>query len=185
MVGARKYREYVRSGRMIVGQDRGTYGIVEKSEIDQFLREADALAALRDYSKAAEIYGSLFVPQMVAATPDHRHNQFVTVGYAYCLNQLGRSKEAIETLRCLSGAAEKPAEYFVNLSLALIREKKYPGAAATATDGLRLYPDDRDLVGNLLVAQTRRLRSCCRLGGAGDTDGAVENPNVGASRSSV
>ncbi len=154
MVGTGTYGEFVRSGKTSIGQDGGTYGLIERSDIQPFLREAEALTALGDYSKAAEIYGSLFVPQMVIALPDHCHNQFVTIGYAFCLNQLGRNKEAIEVLGSLSGAAEKPAEYFVNLSLSLIREKEFALAATTAMDGLLLHPDDRDIVGNLLVAQT-------------------------------
>ena len=69
-----------------------------------------------DHSKAGEIYGSLFVPDMVAAVPDYPLNQHVAIGYAVCLTALARNREAIQVLKCLSGAGEKPAEYFVNLS---------------------------------------------------------------------
>ena len=155
MVGAGEYRDQVRSGRRTgIRNQAGTYGVVELSEIEQFLREAQALTAVWDYSRAAEIYGSLFVPEMVAAVPDYSYNQHVTIGYANCLIALGRVEEAIKTLDCLAAAKEKPAEYFVNLSLAQIRRSDHRAAASTAVDGLRLYPDDEDLVGNLLVAQT-------------------------------
>ena len=68
--------------------------------------------------------------------------------------KLGRADEAIKALECLSVAKRKPAEYFVNLSLALIRQSDHRAAASTALAGLRVYPDDQDLIGNLLVAQT-------------------------------
>ncbi len=79
--------------------------------------------------------------------------QLVTIGYSvFRINSA--EQRGHRGSRELSGAAEQPAEYFVNLSLSLIREKAYALAAATAMDGLLLHPDDRDMVGNLLVAQT-------------------------------
>ena len=136
------------------GNAAGTRRIVEGSEIEQFMREADALLAVGDYKKAEEILGSLFVPEMVTALPDYPYNQAVSIAYADCLVKLGRADEAIEALACLSAAKRKPAEYFVNLSLALIRKSNHSASASTALEGLRLYPDDQDLIGNLLVAQT-------------------------------
>jgi hypothetical protein len=57
-------------------------------------------------------------------------------------------------LHCLAGAKKKPAEYFVNLSNAEIKRSDFPAAATAANDGLRIYPGDLDLMGNLLTAQT-------------------------------
>ena len=91
---------------------------------------------------------------MVTAVPDYTYNQHVAINYAVCLTELGRVEEAIKALGCLSAAKEKPAEYFINLSLALIRRADHRAAATAAADGLRLYPDDEDLIGNLLTAQT-------------------------------
>ncbi|MBI3681776.1 MAG: protein kinase, partial [Acidobacteria bacterium] len=154
MVGARKYREHVRPGSAGIWNETGTHCVIEQSEVDQFLREAQALTSVGDYSKAAEIYGRLFVPEMVTAVPDYPYNQHIAIGYAVCLTALGRAEEAIKALECLSAAREKPAEYFVNLSLALIRRSAHRAAATAAADGLRLYSDDQDLIGNLLTAQT-------------------------------
>ena len=153
MVGARTYGDHLKS-------DKGTWNatrtrrIVEGSEIEQFMREADALLAVGDYKKAEKILGSLFVPEMVTAVPGYPYNQSVAIGYAFCLVKLGRADEAIKALECLSAAKEKPAEYFINLSLALIRKSDHSASASIALDGLRLYPDDQDLIDNLLVAQT-------------------------------
>ena len=60
----------------------GTYRVVEYSEIEQFIQEAQALTSVGDYSKAAEIYGSFFVPEMVTAVPDFPYNQHVAINYA-------------------------------------------------------------------------------------------------------
>ena len=65
-----------------------------------------------------------------------------------------RAEEAIQALECLSQRARNPPSIFVNLSLAQIRLSDHRAAASTALEGLRLYPDDQDLVGNLLAAQT-------------------------------
>jgi tetratricopeptide (TPR) repeat protein len=154
MVGAGEYERFMRSGQTGIRNQEGTYAVVEQSDLEQYMREAQALSAVGDFDKAVRIYGSLFIPQMVSAVPDYPHNQHVTINYADCLIALGRAEEAIRALGCLANAKEKPAEYFVNLSLAQIKHHDFAAAAATASEGLRNFQDDQDLVGNLLIAQT-------------------------------
>ena len=101
MVGARTFGDYLKSAKG-TWNAAGTRRIVEGSEIEQFMREADALLAVGDYKKAEEILGSLFVPEMVTALPDYPYNQAVAIAYAECLVKLGRADEAIEALECLS-----------------------------------------------------------------------------------
>src|SRR5690606_3168809 len=130
---------------------KGTYNFFEYSELEPFIREADVLVSVGNHSAAAEILGSLFVPEMVAAAPDVPLYQCFATGYALCLSNLGQASEAIKVLECLSGAKEKPAEYFVNLSYAQIQVADFTAARNTAAEGLRQYGDDQDLVGNLLI----------------------------------
>ncbi len=151
MVGARTLGDYVFESA--ISNDAGTHQVVEFSEMEQFIREADALTAVGNYKNAEEIYSRLFVPEFVIAVPDAPHNQYITINYASCLTALGRAAEAIEVLDHLSGAQEKTADYFVNLSLAQLRRSDQRAAARTAADGLRQYPNDQDLIGNLLIAQ--------------------------------
>ena len=153
MVGAGEYRRSFDSEKS-ARTPAGTYAIREYSEIEKFLREAEALFAIGDFQKAAEIYGSAFVPELVTAVPDHPLNQHATIAYANCLLSLGKSEDALKALLCMIAAKEKPAEYFVNLSLALIRQRDYQLAETTAEEGLRIYAGDPDLIGNLLTAQT-------------------------------
>lgn len=152
MVGSSTYVDYLESGK---GKGNGgTHLISEYSEIEPFIREAQALTSVGDYSKAAQIFGSLFVPEMVTAVPDFALNQHVTIGYALCLTELGRPEEAIRVLRCLSASELKPAGYFIELSNALAGMGDHRRATSTAEEGLGLFPGDRDLVGNLLISQT-------------------------------
>jgi hypothetical protein len=109
--------------------------VVEHSDIERFLQEAQALTAVGDYSKAPAIYGSLIVPEMVGAVPAYSHNQHVAINYANCLIALGRVELAIKTLHCFAAANEKPDEYFVNLSLAQIRRRDHRAATSTAFAG--------------------------------------------------
>lgn len=151
MVGAGEFRDKVQFG---IQNEAGTHGIVEYSEVEPFFKEGEALLAVGDYSKAEEIYASFFVPETIAALPDIPFVQNAAINYAVCLIELGQAEAAIKALECLAGAIEKPAVYFVNLSDAQIRVGDGLAAVSTATEGLQLYPDDQDLVGNLLVAQT-------------------------------
>lgn len=151
-VGAGEYREHLREKG--VWNNAGTYRVVEQDDIEPFLREAQALAGIGDYRKAEEIYASLFSPDIAASVPGHPLTQHVAINYASSLISLGRFDEAIAVLQSLARAKEKPGEYFVNLSLAQIRKHEYRAAAQTATEGLRLYPGDDELIGNLLTAQT-------------------------------
>jgi len=153
MVGAKTYRGPLEVPGGITN-DTGTHRVVEWADLEPLVREADALIAVGDYEKAEAILHNLFVPEVVSAVPDYPYNQAVTVGYALCLIHLGRADDAIDVLASISAATKKPAAYFVNLSLALIRTSD-PGASATvALDGLQRFPRNHDLIGNLLVAQT-------------------------------
>ena len=154
MVGAGGYERFMRSDRTGIRSQGNTHAVIEAAELEQYIREAQALSAVGDFAEAAKIYGSLFVPEIVSAVPDYRHNQHVTINYAHCLIALGRIEEALGALRCLAKAETHPAEYFVNLSLAQIKHHDYAAAAETASTGLRIYHGDQDLIGNLLIAQT-------------------------------
>lgn len=154
MVGAGEFGRRMKPSQTVAWNKEGTYAVVEQEEIEEYLQEAQALSAIGDHRKAVEIYGSLFVPEVVTAVPDHPRNQRVAINYADCLIALGRTSEAIAALRCLAAATTKPAEYFVNLSLAQLKCHEYALAAMTAHEGLQVYRGDQDLVGNLLIAQT-------------------------------
>ncbi|MBV8807125.1 MAG: protein kinase [Acidobacteriaceae bacterium] len=153
-VGAGQFQQQMRTTPNAVRSADLKCAIVDRAEIDQYLREADALISTGEYKKAEEIYKRLFVRNLVVGAPEYEFSQTITVNYALCLNELGRSAEAIEVLDALSGAKNKPVAYYINLSLAQIRQGAYASAIETATEGLLRRPTDPDLLGNLLAAQT-------------------------------
>jgi serine/threonine protein kinase len=149
MVGTGKFRSYATEE----GGGNSAYTVRDASDVEPFLREAIALASIGENGKAADIYGRLFVAEIVASFPDVALQQVLAVNYASCLTALDRAQEAVTVLKCLAGAQAKPAEYFVNLSHAYLRTREFQAAASTATEGLAIYPVDYDLMGNLLFAQ--------------------------------
>ncbi len=153
-VGAEQFQQHMRTTPNAVRSADHRYAVVDREEIDQYVREAHALISTGEYKKAEEIYKTLFVRELVAGAPEYEFNQVIAVNYALCLNELGRSAEVIEVLRALSKAEKKPVAYYINLSHAQIREEAYASAVQTATEGLQLSPGDPDLLGNLLTAQS-------------------------------
>ncbi len=153
MVGAGTFERALRSGEVRSIKGRKNYAAVELDDVIPYLREADALCALGEYIEAEKIYSRLFVPELVAIMPDAPCHEVPTINYAHCLIALGKYSQAADALHCLDGARQKPAEYFVDLSLAQIKLRQFSAAAQTASEGLKIYPDDRDLLGNLLIAQ--------------------------------
>lgn len=153
IVGAGHFERALRSGEVSSVTARENYAVVELDDVIPYLREAEALCAVGEYSGAEKIYRSLFVPEMVSALPDAAQHEVITINYAHCLIGGGKYAQAAEALHCLDGARRKPAEYFVDLSLAQIKMRQFAAAAKTASEGLRLYPNDQDVLGNLLIAQ--------------------------------
>jgi len=159
-VGRGEFLQRLRSGDLGAGQSRnGSYALIELDELEPHLLEAEALAGLGDWRKAHDIYASVFVPELVRSAPDFPPSQSAATGYAACLIKLGRAAEAVPVLQCLSEASQVPAEYFVNLSLAHLHLQDPHEAEQVARAGLATYPGDRDILGNLLIAQTSQ-RKC-------------------------
>lgn len=139
---------------------RGTKGlaIIKRSDSEPYIREAATLSALGEWSKAKDILLGFYIPEMFREVPDDPLQQGIAVNLAQCLTNLGKPEEAILALNTIAKATDKPPEYFVNLSFALLKAGRWDESESAAQDGLRLYRDDRDLLGNLtlaLVAQSR------------------------------
>lgn len=76
----------------------------------------------------------------------------LAVNYGNSLVQLGKSTKAISVFSSLTNAPHKPDTYFVNLSLAYLHEQRPELAERTARSGIALYPNDKDILGNLTIA---------------------------------
>jgi serine/threonine protein kinase len=155
MIGVGELDEHLRSSSSVLWSADRTYAVMEGDDTDKYLQEAGVLMATGDYGQAERIYAGFFIRDMVLALPDFPLHQLVTVNYSHCLTERGRHKEAIKVLQALANARHKSAEYFINLSYAQIRDKAFADALQTAQQGLNVFPNDSDLRGNLLTAQTQ------------------------------
>lgn len=132
----------------------GNYAVAEFSDIEPFIREAEALLGLNEWGKAEQILARLYVPEM----PLHlEFTASIAVNYSLCLINLGRASEAVTILKRFADVHQKPCAYYLNLSLALLQCGDARAAETVAQQGLGVFDDDPDLLGNLVIAQ-RHLR---------------------------
>jgi len=153
LVGKGGFAQALADGRIPgTGNTEGSFRVVEGEDVEPFLREADALLHLGEWDKAIEILKHLYVPHFIRSIPDNPFHQAVVVSYALGLIKLGQVDAALEALDSIAKAREKRAEYYVNLSLALLHVRKSADAERVARDGLLRFGDDTDLLGNLSIA---------------------------------
>jgi serine/threonine protein kinase/tetratricopeptide (TPR) repeat protein len=135
------------------------FGVVELEEIAPYLDEAMALMALGEYEKAAAILAPFYIVELCKAIAHWGPVHAVAVNYALCLSATSADQlPALALMASVKDAEPKPAEYFINLSLLRLRHFDFPEAEAVASAGLRLYPNDGDLIGNLVVAYTHQKK---------------------------
>lgn len=157
-IGRDEFSEKIREDEFSHVQGNHGIGVFEESDVSPFLKEAEVLSNLGDWQKAADIYARFFLPDIISKFPDLLFNQTLVVNYGNCLIQLGKSAKAISIFSTIANAAVKPATYFVNLSLAYLHEHEPELAERTARSGLALYPNDRDIIGNLTIALIHQQR---------------------------
>jgi serine/threonine protein kinase/Flp pilus assembly protein TadD len=128
------------------------YAVVKMRDVLPYLKEADILCELEEWERAHEILTRLYIPEMVSAQPDFEQHQHITVNLGLCLTRMSRNSEAIQVLSSIGSAARKPVAYFVNLTLALVQAGNDAQVEIVAREGLALYPEDPDILGNLALA---------------------------------
>lgn len=128
----------------------GSFVVAEFSDIEPFLRESEVLLGMHEWGKAEQILARLYVPEMPL---DLQFNASIAVNYSLCLVNLGRAPEAVAILNRFKDVHKKPCAYYVNHSLALLQCEDAPAAEAVAQEGLAVFHDDPDLLGNLVIAQ--------------------------------
>ncbi len=130
----------------------GRHAIIEHKDLEPYINEAVNLMALGEYEKAKEFWRKFYNYEMFYAGPDYRFAQMITVNYANSLYQLGETDLAIKVINTIAKAVNKSAEYYVNLSLFYLNKNELNKAELTCTEGIKLYPNDTDLIGNLTIA---------------------------------
>lgn len=157
-IGQDEFSEKIRKGELSHIQGDHGVGVFEEKDVMPFLKEAEVLSSLGDWQKASDIYARFFLPDIIAKLPDQPFHQILAVNYGHCLIQLGNSTKAISVFSAIGNAPIKPDTYFVNLSLAYLHEQKPELAERTARSGMALYPNDKDILGNLTIALIHQQR---------------------------
>lgn len=144
------YRELFRSTE---GQNEPHGVWVEWDVVKGFIKQAEALMGLDKWIDAAEIYGRLYIPEVMPKDKWGLHHLFA-VNYAYCLLKSGKTEESLAVLNVIYRLhiPEPAAEFYVNATLATLAGSHHEAAERLAKEGLVKYPSDSDLLGNCAIA---------------------------------
>jgi len=140
------------------------YAIVEFDDVALFLDEATNLMALARYAEAEKLLRPHFLPETLGNFDSWSFPHSIALNYAQCLFHTGRFEESHAILLRLDTREDKPAELYVNYSQVLLSMGKWKVAAEVCREGLRQFPNDPDILGNLTIS----LANC------GDLDSAEE-----------
>ncbi|SEQ33871.1 Serine/threonine protein kinase [Giesbergeria anulus] len=129
------------------------YMVADMSDLLPFLIEADSLIALERYAEAEKIYRPHVLPEMLEKwTGWWGLPHDAAANYGLCLDRLGRALEAEKIFLVLAKNGLKPAVFYVNYSLTLNILKKSRQATDLCREGLKYFPNDIDIQGNLTIA---------------------------------
>ena len=127
--------------------------ILEFDDIAPYFEEADNLIALGQYKEAEVLLRPHYAPELVTGSTDWHFGHACAERYAFCLQHIsGRLDESLDIYSVLSPVQEKPAEFYVNHSLALLRASKGVDAKKVCQRGLAHFPNDLDLLGNYTIS---------------------------------
>ncbi|MBX3268185.1 MAG: protein kinase [Acidobacteria bacterium] len=157
-IGEDEFSNKLRKGELKHSTGDKGITILEEQDVMPFLKEAEILSDLGEWQKASDIYSRFFLPEIIEKFPDLPFHQTLVVNYGNTLIQLGESTKAISVFSSIARAPDKPDTYFVNLSLAYLHEHRPELAERTARSGIALYPNDKDLLGNLTIALIHQQR---------------------------
>ena len=130
-------------------------GIVAQKDIMPYLNEALTLSSLGEHQKAIDIYQRFYVKELFEKFPDMEFHQMVAINYANEFNSIGKADEALQIITSISTAKDKSVAYYVNLSNIYISLLEFDKCVVVCQEGLKIYSNDTDLLGNLTVGLTQ------------------------------
>ena len=131
------------------------YGLFERKEIDAFILEAEALSSVGEWQKACDIYSRLWVPDFYPEDiAEINPNITYAINLGSLLVNLGKVQEAVTILKTIPEPQRFYAAYFVNIGNALNHLGRYDEAEMSSLHGLKRFPDDADILGNLTISLT-------------------------------
>lgn len=128
------------------------HGVADIADVEPYIAEFEALVALGMWEKAKDIIEALYAPEF--ASPDSKWHlgHRIALNYALSLTMVSKADQAVSILAPLARMADLPSTYYVNYSLALLHTRNYGAAELICASGLRNNPDDKDLLGNYVIA---------------------------------
>ena len=133
---------------------KGRNGVIlDFDKIIPFLEEVANLISLNRYKEAEEILSRFDIIDTTDSETDWHFGHSIAEKHALCLQQIpGRQNEATSIYSLLNKARNKPAEFYVNYSLLLLKLQNWSLTLAVCHEGLQKYPNDIDIIGNRTIA---------------------------------
>ena len=135
---------------------KGAHGavLIDEKEIEPYLKEAQHLIGLKEYEKAVSILKRFVHLEMFRHAANDSFVQNIVISLSFAYNELHKTSESIALLRTIENATHKPAAYYTNLGVAYMYSRQYELLKDICLEGLKLYPRDPDIQGNLTIAYT-------------------------------
>lgn len=153
LVGKDEFSQEIKEKKIKgIFKKEGKYAVIEQSEIEPYLKEAQNLILLGDYEKAKNILERFYIYDLFKKNPDYYFVQHICINLALALRYLGEVDNAISVLKTLESANSKPDTFYLNLSMLYLLKNDYPKAENLCKQGLKSFPDDNEILGNLTIS---------------------------------
>jgi len=132
---------------------RGEFAVLDFDQLKPYIFEATQLMNLGRFAEAEKILSGFYISGMIENTTVWHLGHSFALDYAYCLQNIeDQRKKAFDIYNKLEQASEKPVEFYVNYSIALLQNQNSKKAESICKEGLIKFPDDLDLLGNYTIA---------------------------------
>jgi len=150
VIGRGNLEQAVREKRVISNTG---YAVADFADILPHLEEAQSLMALTRYVEARATLEKFYFPDLLDSMTEWSRLHVVALNLALCIIRIDTPPtRAIEVLERLTGLTGKPAEYYLNYSLALLHDGNATAALSVCDRGLRHFPDDVGIIGNRTIS---------------------------------
>lgn len=152
-IGVNEWEEKKNEFKHISSKD-GKHALYNLNDVLPYLQEAQTLINLKEYQKAKNILLPLYNQELFSACADDSLVQHIAINLAFALTKIGKVEYAIAVFDSISNAQQKNDTFYVNLSYAYIVLENFEKVKEVCLEGIRLYPKDPDIQGNLTIAYT-------------------------------
>lgn len=136
----------------IAGKDKN-HVLMDFSQVEPFIAEAANLISIERYEEAAKLLKPYVVPSVLDLSSTWHLAHSLIELYAYSLLRTSDSREtAMFFYENLNKMTDKPAEFYVNYSLALLMDNRHTEAVTVCKEGISQFPNDVSIMGNQTIA---------------------------------